>query len=322
MANLLEISKLSYGYLEKAIVKNISFKMATHEVLGILGESGSGKSTLLKLIGGRLDPWSGELRLNNQLLNDGTSSLIAQYEGISLVDQDSDLMPYLSIDDNILQRSLHLAPSARKRLLGHFHSRLKTSAIRSQKAGDVSGGQQSRAALARAIATKPELLLLDEPFANLDYPLKRNIIELLKTEWKTGGIVMVTHDPQDLMSLADRILVLKSGRVVQSGTAEEIYYHPKNEYVAGLLGEFNELTSEEMDKLKLLEEEGRFFRPVQFSISKSGLPVEVTRVEFNGSSYRLYCRSQLSGSSIICDLHPSVKLPVIGDKIFLGVYKK
>lgn len=284
---LLKTKSLSFSYSEKPAVNKVNLRLGTGEVVGVVGESGSGKSTLLKLLAGLLEPGAGTIHLNNERISAPSATLIKGDARVKLVSQDFDLLPYLSVDNNILRHSLSLSPSSRKRLLGHFHKRLETQNIRKNSPQEISGGQKQRTALASAIAAKPELLLLDEPFSNLDYSLKSSIIELLKTEWTHQGMVVTTHEPSDIMKLCDRVIVMKSGRIVQKGTPEEVYYHPKNTYVAKLFGPINELSKETGAKLGL---ETSLVRPSQLTLAKTGLECKVLSHFFLGSHFELKCK--------------------------------
>ena len=206
---ILQTRKLSFSYGEQTILSDVSFQLNKGEVIGLIGKSGSGKTNLLQLLAGLLEPEKGTIYYRGEEVEGPSKRLIPGHEEIKLVKQDFELMPYLSVEDNIMRQSLSLSHTARKRLLGHLRNRLQLQSVKGRKATETSGGQKQRVALATAIATRADILLLDEPFSNLDYALKQDLISMLQTDWKPNGMILVTHEPQDMMALADRILVLK-----------------------------------------------------------------------------------------------------------------
>ncbi len=282
---ILKISKLHFSYGEKAILKNVSFTLKEGETLGIIGESGSGKTSLLKLLGGLLKPDSGELLFDGNPIPGPDERLVAGHDQIKLVHQDFDLMPYLSVKDNVLRNSLSESNSGREKILKHFQKQLKLKEVSGNRAADISGGQKQRIAMATAISARPDVLLLDEPFSNLDYPLKMDLIHLLKTEWKPRAMLIVTHEPSDILHMADRLLVMSKGRIVQRGTAQEVYQHPKSENIGKLLGAINKLSIEEAKLFGISSEKEIYLRPHQLMIGDSGIEGEVKFCRFLGDYY-------------------------------------
>ncbi|MGB0177654.1 MAG: ABC transporter ATP-binding protein [Owenweeksia sp.] len=269
------------------ILSNVSFHLNEGEVVGLIGRSGSGKTSLLKVLAGLLEPEKGKVTYKGEEVKGPSKQLVPGHDEIKLVKQDFELMPYLSIEDNILRQSLSLSTPARKRLLGHLRNRLQLQSVKGRKATETSGGQKQRVALATALAAKARILLLDEPFSNLDYTLKQDLIALLRTDWKPDGMILVTHEPQDIMALADRILVLKEGKIIQHGPTSEVYQNPKNEYVARLLGPVNVLEAHEVKGFMEIEP-GRkiLLRPEELKlVSRGGISGEVENCHFAGSGY-------------------------------------
>ncbi len=282
---ILKVSKLHFSYGDKAILKNVSFRLKEGETLGIIGESGSGKTSLLKLLGGLLKADSGELLFEGNPIPGPDERLIAGHEHIKLVHQDFDLMPYLSVKENVLRHSLSESQSGREKILKHFQKQLKLMEVSGNRATDTSGGQKQRIAMATAVSASPDVLLLDEPFSNLDYPLKMDLIHLLKTEWKPRAMIIVTHEPSDILQMADRILVMSKGRVVQRGTAHEVYQYPKNESIGKLLGAINKLSAEQAKLFGISSEKEVYLRPHQLVIGDSGVEGEVKSCRFMGATY-------------------------------------
>lgn len=284
---ILKISGLYFSYADTTILKGINFSVSEGEVIGIVGESGSGKTSLLKLLGGLLKPERGELLLDGEPIPGPEQRLVAGHDRIKLVSQDFDLMPYLSVKDNMLRNSLSHSDNERKKLIAHFQKKLKLRGVAENRATDTSGGQKQRVAWATAISARPDVLLLDEPFSNLDYPLKMELIHLLKTEWKPRAMIVVTHEPADILRLADRIMVMHKGKIIQKGTAREVYENPKNEMAAKLLGPVNVLSPEEAGLFGIKTEKEVYLRPHQFEISEEGVEAEVVDCHFMGGSYEV-----------------------------------
>lgn len=284
---IIEVKKLHFSYGEKPILKGVNFSLKEGETLGIVGESGSGKTSLLKLLGGLLKPDTGQLLFSGEPIPGPDERLIAGHENIKLINQDFDLMPYSSVEDNILRDTLMESDSQQQKLLRHFEKYLKLRGIKEQRATDTSGGQKQRVAWASALSTRPDVLLLDEPFSNLDYPLKMELIQLLKTEWKPSAMVVVTHEPADILRLADRIMVMHKGRVIQKGETREVYENPKNERAGRLLGPLNILPPQVAKLLGIETEKEVYLRPHQLQLADEGVEAEVVSCDFVGGGYEV-----------------------------------
>ncbi len=318
-STILKVSGLHFSYGDKAILKNVSFAIKEGETIGIIGESGSGKTSLLKLIGGLLKPENGTLLFDGSLIPGPDERLIAGHEKIKLVHQDFDLMPYLSVKENMLRNSLSESNAGRERILKKFKKQLRLRDVESNRAADTSGGQKQRIAMATAISARPDVLLLDEPFSNLDYPLKMELIQLLKTEWKPRAMIVVTHEPSDILKLADRILVMHKGRIVQKGESRKVYEYPKNEQVGKLLGPINILTTEVAALFGIESESDIYLRPHQFQISEVGVEAEVLSSVYLGGVFEY--EVQLSKSQTVLKLQNPRQLQS-GDNVKLKLSGK
>ena len=212
------------------------------EVLALLGPNGAGKSTALRTLAGLLPLTAGSLRLDGRVLDDpGTGRFVATEDrDVAMVFQDYLLFPHLSARDNVAY-GLRAAGIDRRRArlrAQHWLSRVGLEDLARVKPGALSGGQAQRVALARALITEPRLLLLDEPLAALDASTRLHIRADLRRHLAdyTGSTVLVTHDPLDAMVLADRLVVIEDGQVVQRGAPGEIARAPRTDYVARLVG--------------------------------------------------------------------------------------
>lgn len=316
---LLRAERLGFKYNEKPLLRQISFRLNEGEIIAIAGESGSGKTTLLKLLGGLLKPESGKVWLRNEQIKNPEEKLIPGHDTIKLVSQDFDLMPYLSVDDNILRESLSKNQSSRKKLLGQYHKKLKLKGVENSKATHTSGGQKQRVAMATALATSPEVLLLDEPFSNMDYSLKKELIHLLRTIWKPLGMIIVTHEPTDLLNIADSILVMKKGKIEQRGTPEELYYSPKNKYVAELFGSITQISPEQATSFSIKTAKSILVRPNEFKLSNKGVTFEIVDKEFMGAYSVLYGYNKLMDLTILLQLGEEME---IGEEVRVMIEKR
>lgn len=277
---LLSAKSLHFGYNGKNLLKSINLQLKEGEIVGIAGDSGSGKTTLLKLLAGLLDPIKGEIFFKNEELLGPKDVLIPGHPEIKLVHQDFDLMPYISVEENIIRNTLASSITKRKAILGHYKQSLKLGKVKNQKANETSGGQQQRVAMAAALASKPEVLLLDEPFSNLDFRLKNDLIQLLKNEWRPSSMIVVAHEPSDLLRLSDRLLVLQKGKIIQDGTPKDVYENPCNQYVAELLGPINVLNGQQAAMFGKNTDDMCLIRPEKFKLMEKG-EISVKWIETN-----------------------------------------
>ena len=211
------------------------------QTLVVLGPNGAGKTTLLRLLAGMLPLSSGDLRLGDRVLDDGRDTWVPpERRRVGLVFQDYRLFPHLTARDNVAfgPRARGLAPARARALAGEWLSRMGLTELAGRRPAQLSGGQAQQVALARTLAADPQLLLLDEPLAALDAHTRLQVRAGLATQLRAfpGPVLLVTHDPVDAMVLADRLLVLEEGRVVQAGPPAEVARRPATQYVARLMG--------------------------------------------------------------------------------------
>jgi iron(III) transport system ATP-binding protein len=241
--NVLEVRSVSkrYGGGGSFAVRDVSLSVQPGEVLAVVGESGSGKTTLLRLIAGLEVPTSGEVLLNGQVASSPLGCAPPERRGVGLVFQDYALFPHLTVLDNVTF-GLHALNRARRQ--DRALQALELVGLREYSRRyphELSGGQQQRVALARALAPQPSLLLLDEPFSNLDVVLRAQVREEIGQILRAAGTtaLFVVHDLEDVLSIADRIAILKRGTLQQIDTPQAVYQRPVDEYVARLFGTTN-----------------------------------------------------------------------------------
>ncbi|MDN3687486.1 ABC transporter ATP-binding protein [Cyclobacterium jeungdonense] len=237
-----------YASSEDYAVKDISLEVKQGEILALVGESGSGKTTLLRLISGLEHPDAGSIMLSGQTMVQGNKSVPANERNVGMVFQDYALFPHLNILDNVkfgIRDSQGNAQDIAKETLKLVGLNEKYTKYPHQ----LSGGQQQRVALARAIAPNPTILLLDEPFSNLDVVLKDQVREEIRQIIKKSGItaLFVTHDTRDALSTADRVAILHKGYLQQLDSPKRLYENPVNPYVANFFGRRNQVLATATD---------------------------------------------------------------------------
>jgi len=237
----LSIQSIRHQFGEHVVLQDISLDINAGDVVCLAGPSGCGKSTLLRLIAGLERVQSGQLLIKDQCVASASWHQEPETRGIGMVFQDFALFPHITILDNVSFGLSHLSRAARKARAMAMLERVGLAARANDYPHVLSGGQQQRIALARALAPEPQILLLDEPFSNLDVRLRHRIrletLELLKATGTTS--ILVTHDPDEAMFMADHIALMFNGRILQTGTPENLYRHPGNAFAAEFFGDIN-----------------------------------------------------------------------------------
>lgn len=225
----------------KPVVNQVTFQVGKDEIFALLGPSGCGKTTTLRLISGFEKPDSGFVMLNGEILSSTGNYVQPQKRGIGFVFQDYALFPHMTALENVAFGLTDLPKHKRNVFAEEVLCRTGMGEYKDRSPAELSGGQQQRVALARAIAPEPELILLDEPFSNLDAMLRTVTRKEVRSIIKKARMsaVLVTHDQEEALSFADRVGVMNNGKIEQIGTPEEVYYKPKTKFVAQFLGKTN-----------------------------------------------------------------------------------
>ncbi|KIF49051.1 ABC transporter ATP-binding protein [Vibrio owensii] len=238
MSCALSIKNLTCQYDDQTVLESLSLEVEQGQIVCLLGASGCGKTTLLKAIAGLLPLSSGQMSLNCLTIDDGKNWLPPEQRNIGMIFQDYALFPHLTVAENIAfglknetaqQKLLKV-----EEMLGLVH--LKGYGDRYPH--QLSGGQQQRVAIARSLAYKPDLLLLDEPFSNIDTQVRHELIREIRKIFKEQGVtaIFVTHSREEAFAFADKMAVMNHGVIEQYGTASELYYQPSSKFVADFLG--------------------------------------------------------------------------------------
>ena len=240
---MLQVDHVSFGYDEELVLEDINLKVNKGEHISIIGESGCGKSTLLKIIYGLLHITTGEVYWDENQVKGPLYNLVPGEPYMKYLAQDFDLMPFTSVWENISQYLSAFEPGELKRRTRELLEMIELSDFADVKVRNLSGGQQQRVALARVLAQEPQILLLDEPFSHIDNfsknSLRRNVFAYLKQKGIT--CLTATHDHNDVLPFADRIIVLKNKQIIANEEARKLYEQPKELYIASLFGEANKI---------------------------------------------------------------------------------
>ncbi len=249
---ILDIKSLSKSYdnRKNIVVKNINLSVEKGKILVIVGESGSGKTTLIRLITGLTSQDEGIIILNDKIVASDSIFIRPEKRNIGMVFQDYALFPHLTVYKNIVYGISSSVNKVNKvKTVKEVLKLVGLEGYENRFPHQLSGGQQQRVSLARAIAPKPQLLILDEPFSNLDHnlriQLREEVFDIIKKSNVTS--IFVTHDTEDATAVADKIAVLKDGEIVQQGTTESFYKKPKNLYVASLFCSIVKLTNYDLE---------------------------------------------------------------------------
>jgi ABC-type Fe3+/spermidine/putrescine transport system ATPase subunit len=285
--SIIEASHLKKSINGNLIVDDISISIPHGRRTGIAGETGSGKTTLLKMMAGLVQPDKGTVLLDGLKVKGPEEQLMEGHPKIAYMSQHFELRNNYRVGE-ILEYANKLDGAEAEKLYGIC----RISHLLSRRTNELSGGERQRIALARLLSTSPRLLLLDEPFSNLD-AIHRAIIRSVVfdiSERLDITCVMVSHDAPDLLSWSDHILLMKGGKVIQEGTPEDVYHHPLNAYAAGLLGDYNLLETDWVRvHLPSWSADGPWMvRPENVKVSAEdphGLPGTVVRSLFHGSHY-------------------------------------
>ena len=238
-SNILEVTQVQCNYESLVVIKSLSFKLARGDIACLLGPSGCGKSTILRAIAGFEHLKAGEICLNNNAISTPDKLLAPEKRKIGMVFQDYALFPHLSIYQNIaFGLSSNRSQASREAQVNKLIQLVDLEGYQDSYPHELSGGQQQRVALARALAPEPDLLLLDEPFSNLDAELRKRLSIDIRNILKILGIsaILVTHDQQEAFAMCDFIGVIEQGKIQQWGKPYELYHEPVNPFVARFIG--------------------------------------------------------------------------------------
>lgn len=241
MSLKIENANLSFG--SKQVLFDVSFDVADGEFLCMLGPSGCGKTTTLRIAAGLEAPETGTVTINGEVVSNGRDVLAPEHRNVGFLFQDYALFPHLNVADNVAFGLRGKTGIAIDKRVSEVLQQVRMSDYANHHPHELSGGQQQRIALARALAPKPSVILLDEPFSGLDAALRAEVRDETLHVLKSSGVsaMMVTHDPEEAMFMGDKIVLMKDGRVVQVGSPVDLYCQPVDRFAASFFGEVNVL---------------------------------------------------------------------------------
>jgi iron(III) transport system ATP-binding protein len=275
-------------------------------LLAFLGPSGGGKTTLIKCIYGLEDLDAGEIFFNGEKVLGPSYNLMPGHTDMKLVSQDYYVLDNHSVEENIKDMLIGLNDEYKSKRSAKLLKLLELNPLKNLKAKNLSSGQKQRVAIARALAIFPKLLLLDEPFSNLDKILRDKLFDFIIKEArkKHSGVLLITHQAEEALKYSDRIGLIINGRIAQIGKKENVYYKPKNLKIAKTLGDYNILDSDEFESTSPFFKNKRkvLLRPNQFFVSKEkkGADLRASYINhfFNGKCYEVLSETR-SGKEII-----------------------
>ena len=315
----LEVSDIVLGYADTPVIKGLSFELAEGQIGCLLGASGCGKTTALRAIAGFESLDQGQIKVGQRLVSSPGTQLAPEKRSVGMVFQDNALFPHLNVADNIGFGLRRMTRDERARKIQGLTELTGLSGFEQRFPDELSGGQQQRVALARALAPEPSVLLMDEPFSNLDTGLRRRMGEEIRGMLKARNTttLLVTHDQQEAFALADRVGLLKDGRMVQWDTPYQLYHRPLSRYVAAFTGRGSYLTAT-IENNQLVHALGRsplpeqrpagdeialLIRPDDVRPSDQGIATQVIARQFQGADI-LY-RLRLASGEEVSALFPS-----------------
>lgn len=283
---MLHVKNISFGYLQNLVLEDINFSVEPGKHISVIGESGSGKSTLLKLLYGELDANIGQIYWKDTEILGPKHNLVVGYDFMKYVAQEFDLMPFTTVAENIGKHLSNFYPEKKQTRIKELLEVVELTEFANIKVKLLSGGQKQRVALARSLANKPEILLLDEPFSHIDnfkkQSLRRNLFNYLKAN--NIACVVASHDREDVLPYSDRMIVLNKAKIVANNTPECLFNYPETPLIASFFGEFNVVDNQIIyaHQLKIVE--------------KSDLKVTVKKSYFKGNYYLI--ETELNGETV------------------------
>ncbi len=270
---------------DKEVIKGVSFVLNEGQVLGIAGKSGAGKTSLLKIMAGLLDADAGVVMFDGKQVKGPSGKLVPGHPDIQLVDQQFHLDSFHTVEENIREMVLYLPVKQRDKLVDELIELMELEDFRKKQSRYLSGGEQQRLALARALACEPRIVLMDEPFAHIDARLRTKLINyfLELKALRKMSLVLVSHDGAEMLGFADQIIHMKNGKIVRKSSPESFYYRFASIEEARLFGSVN---SVKIDGKRM------YFRPDEYTLedipNAPRIQVTYSHSLFTGPVYQNY----------------------------------
>ena len=288
IVELIQLRQISKNHSDRKILEQINLIIHPFRRTDLIGETGSGKSSLMKIMAGLVQPTSGEVLFEQKRIEGPDEVLIPGHKQIGYLSQHFELLNNYRVEE-----LLDMANKMEQREADEIYRLCKIEHLLKRKTNAISGGERQRIALARVLVGNPKLLLLDEPFTNLDLSNNKIINGIINElcETRKTTVVLVSHDPANILSWADQIIVLQEGKMIQADSPEEIYFNPINAYTAGLVGDYNCIEKDSpLRKAFILPDNRLYFRTEEFTIVEKNNNTTAATIKeklFYGNHYKL-----------------------------------
>lgn len=241
----IELKNISHKYSDETIIDDLSFSVKSGDMACLIGSSGCGKSTLLRIIAGLEQVSSGELLIDGNIVSNKDVHIAPDKRNIGLVFQNSSLFPHLNVMENVVFGLSNLSKDEKYSIADKYLNKVGLTKFASKYPHMLSGGQQQRVSLIRSLVMHPDIMLLDEPFANLDSVLRKDLREEIIEIFSELNItsLLVTHDPAEALHMANEIYIMDKGSIVQTGTPKDLYCNPETLFVTKFFGAVNVIKS-------------------------------------------------------------------------------
>jgi ABC-type glutathione transport system ATPase component len=300
--SMLQLKNVRFNYSGQQYfegIRNVNLKLSEGKILAITGKSGSGKTTLLKCIYGLYDLTGGEVLMNGEQVTGPSFNLMPGHREMELVSQEYYVLMNHTVQENFFDKLQDLTYGDRQKRADKLLKLLELEPLRNIRARDLSSGQKQRVAIGRALAVFPRLLLLDEPFSNIDNLLSEKLFAFIISEAKkcNTAVILITHLPEEALKYADSLAVMDKGRILQEGETWDVYYRPKNSRLAGLLGDFNVLKKEDLESGgKHRSGKKIYIRPDMIKAAgpgkKADIVLSVTGCSYNGKCFEVLAETK------------------------------
>lgn len=322
---MVNVNNLSIKFNDTSILEDISFNVKEGEIVTLLGQSGCGKTSILRTIAGLQREHEGNICIGNTCVS--SKDVYEQDREVGYIFQDYALFPHLNVEENISFALDKLSRKDKDKRVDELLRQFDITPHRKKQIHQLSGGQQQRVAIARAMANKPKILLLDEPFANLDsqlrYKTKMWIKDLIKRH--NLSAILVTHDKKEALSISDKIGIIHNKKLLQFDTTETIYSKPINYYVANFLAEINILPSELTNKLDIILTTEQLaiieISKCKISNQKSLFEIEIIDKSFCGEYYEVLIKIKSTKENKFIMIKTTLKQIDIESQLYLNIKK-
>ncbi len=304
---MLQLKEVSFNYPGQKYfegIRQVSLNVKEGEVLAIAGRSGSGKTTLLKCIYGLFDLAEGKITMQGEEVLGPAYNLMPGHRNMQLVSQEYYVLVNHTVQENFYDKLQHLTYEDRAKRGEQILRLLELQHLRNTRAADLSSGQKQRVAIGRALAVFPDLLLLDEPFSNIDNLLSEKLFSFIMREAKKNkcAVILITHLPEEALKYSQHLAIMDKGRILQRGDTWDVYYRPKNSKLAGLLGDFNTIRKEDLERgSPYRSKKTVYVRPDKIKIAPAGkkpdIVLQVNDCYYNGKCVEIIGNTH-SGKSV------------------------